>query len=286
MTDYLSTSWCGLDWSPWARHTHSKTEFAVLPDEPGLYRVRAIDADSLMYIGQTGRSVRQRQRDLRVYLRNPELMPFNDPHTAAPNFWAWTDATGMEFESSGAVFYGTKQEREGLETYLLWQYRLERGTSTQCNFGRFHEDYVQSRNHSTGIRGGKLPGGTKNPAGGLSLPPLQSYGRPAGPDWMELPWEEPLPLQPDSIKSIKNTASLYRILDTKCKDVLYIGQTRTAKTRLNAHAKRNRGEKCFFSICFEDSAILPHQLKELENDLIGAYYAEKGRIPVFQIGGK
>ena len=283
---FISPDWCGLAWSHWASHTHSKRDFPLLTNEPGLYRVRAIGADSLMYIGQTSRSVRKRQGQLITYLRDPEQMPFNDPHTAAPNLWAWADATGMEFESSGAVFHGSKQEREGKEIYLLWQYRLEAGRSTQCNFGRFHEDYVKSKSHSTGIRGRKLAVGERNPAGGSSLPPLQAQGQPTGPDWMGLSWEEPLALQPDSVRSIENTPCLYRILNRDGTDVIYIGQTKQAKTRLTAHAKRDRGERDFFSVCYQDSAILPHQIKELENDLIGAYYGEAGRVPVSQIGGK
>jgi hypothetical protein len=122
--DYLSENWCGLKWSPWVKHKNFREESVRLPKLPGLYRVRVIDGGSLVYIGQTGRSVRKRQSELIVYLKDPGKMSFNDPHTAAPNLWAWADAEGFEFESSGAFFEGTKQDREGMEAYLLWQYRL------------------------------------------------------------------------------------------------------------------------------------------------------------------
>lgn len=100
-----------------------------------MYRIRAINGNELFYLGETGRNLRERLGDLR---RNTmaELMPYNDPHTAAPSLWAWRHAAGLEFECSAApVTFTDNQEearkyREGLEFYLLWQYRLEFGSST------------------------------------------------------------------------------------------------------------------------------------------------------------
>lgn len=284
--NFLSSNWCSLKWSEWASHKKSKTDFSLLPDEPGLYRVRVIGEDSLLYIGQTGRSVRQRQRELIVYLKDPEKMPYNDPHTAAPNLWAWADANGWEFESSGAAFHSDKQKREGMEAYLLWQYRLKAGCSTQCNFGRFHEDYFKSKNKSTGFRGKKLPFGEKNPAGGLSLKPLKEKGIPVDLNWMGLSWEEPVLMQRENLAKLKSTPCLYRIMNSGLDDVLYIGQTKAAKNRLVSHSKKDWGDDVFYSVCYLDSEILPHQLKELENDLIGCYFRIFGRTPVFQIGGQ
>jgi len=301
---YLSDDWCGLKWSRWVKHKNFRNESALLPKFPGLYRVRVIDGDSLVYIGQTGRSVRQRQRELIVYLKDPEKMPFNDPHTAAPNLWAWADGKGFEFESSGAVFEGTKQDREGMEAYLLWQYRLEAGNSTQCNFGRFHEDYVKSRNKSSGFRGRKLIRGEKNPAGGPSAPPLRlkADGMPADPDWMGLNWSEPKVLNKENLKGIPGRPALYRIMNRKCSDVLYIGQTKSAKSRLMTHSEYDWEEEAFFSVYLfpdvsdpdsdsvisdfptnESVLLYPHQIKEPENDLIGAYYGKFRRVPKFQI---
>jgi len=50
-----------------------------------------------MYIGQTGRTLVERLQELQVFIKSTELMPFNDPHTAAQSLWAWQDATGMDF---------------------------------------------------------------------------------------------------------------------------------------------------------------------------------------------
>lgn len=63
-----------------------------LPDLPA-------GADYLVYVGQTGRSLRERLSSLRRHELSPE-MPFNDPHTAAPLLWALRHAEYVNFECS------------------------------------------------------------------------------------------------------------------------------------------------------------------------------------------
>jgi len=238
-----------------------------------------------MYIGQSGRSVKERQSQLGVFLKNPEWMPFNDPHTAAPSLWAWRDATGWEFEVSGAPFDGGKREREGMEAYLLWQHRLERGESTLCNFGRFHEDYVKSSGRSKGFRGGRLPLGKKNPAAGPSHTPLKPHGTVIDADWMGLAWSEPVRLVSSDIRVFGSGPGVYRIMNSEYSDLLYIGQTKIARNRLASHASKDWGGEACVSTCLLNENVLPHQLKEIENDLIAAYFSERGRMPEYQIGG-
>ena len=80
---FLSLNWCGLQWTPWIPFTSPDIE--TLPTGPGVYRIKAIGIDELFYIGQTGRNLRERLTALiRNTLDDPEHMPFNDPHTAAP----------------------------------------------------------------------------------------------------------------------------------------------------------------------------------------------------------
>ena len=52
------------------------------PATAGLYRVRAVDDALLAYVGQTGRSLRERVSALRGAFGRE--MPYRDPHTAAP----------------------------------------------------------------------------------------------------------------------------------------------------------------------------------------------------------
>jgi hypothetical protein len=90
------------------------------------------------------------------------MMPFNDPHTYAPLLWAWRDAEGYQFECSAARVDLDTRNRLGLEAWLLWQHRLEHG-STLCNFGRFHPHYVNSSDRKTQRRGGRLGHGADTP---------------------------------------------------------------------------------------------------------------------------
>ncbi len=284
---YLSSSWCGLRWSAWVPFDEFSDQKAALPPGPGVYRVRPVDGDYLMYIGQTGRTLGQRLSELSKYRKTPELMPYNDPHTAAPSLWAWRDATGMDFECAGAPLPATEdaRTRETVESYLLWQYRCEHGSSTLCNFGRFHPNYLKSKDLSSRKRGGRLPEGRTNPAGGQSLPPLRSAGLPCSADWMGLHWTEPRALHgsPDA----PHGPGLYRIMSMGADDVVYIGQSANLKARLSTHAQKDWGGiEAAYSYVACPAAILPHQLKEWENDLIAGYYWEMKRAPVYQFANR
>jgi len=171
--NFLSLTWNDLSWTPWISFSDP---FKPFPSGPGMYRVRAVNGNELFYLGETGRNLRERVGDLRRGTMQ-ELMPYNDPHTTAPSLWAWRHAEGIAFECSVAsvTLADTKEEarrlREGLEFYLLWQYRLEFGFSTRCNHGRFHPRYVKSTDRKKGFQGHRLPDTAPDkPAGGPSLP--------------------------------------------------------------------------------------------------------------------
>lgn len=284
--NYIDPSWCGHAWSAWVPFEHFTERRGILPVEQGVYRVRPVEGDCLMYIGQTGRSLRQRLSELSKYRKTPDLMPYNDPHTAAPSLWAWRDATGMDFECSGAPLLGADtRTREAVECFLLWHYRREYGSSTLCNFGRFHPHYLKSKDRSSGQRGGRLPEGRTNPGGGPSLPALSPGGSPCSPDWMGLDWTDAVPLRGGS--EAPDRPGLYRILSMGECDVVYIGQSKGLRSRLQSHAKRDWGDiEAAYSYVMCPPEILPHQLKEWENDLIAGYYAEIGRPPVYQFTGR
>src|SRR5215471_8574233 len=120
---FLSANWGEIEWTPWIPFADSSA-FKTLPSSPGMYRIRAVNGNELFYLGETGRNLRERLGDLR---RNTmkELMPYNDPHTAAPSLWAWRHAEGFDFECSAArVTLSNNAEesrrlREGFEFYLL-----------------------------------------------------------------------------------------------------------------------------------------------------------------------
>lgn len=287
--DYFSDKWCDLSWSGWVPLKNKNNELSLLPKSPGLYRVRPIGKDFLIYIGQTGRSLRERMGQLRVYTKSDSEMPYNDPHTAAPSLWAWRDVEGWEFECSvaPAEFEGltksdSKQLREGLESYLLWKYRLERGESTNCNFGRFHPRYFKSSDKKAGRQGGRLPKGETNPSGGSSLPPLKLKNREYDNRWMGLKWMNPIPLSRGCMDHFGNmpVSGLYKIM-VGC-EVVYIGQSQSLKPRINSHIKKDWGEEPEISVFVADKNIRDYQLHEWENDLIAGFFCEHKRPPKYQ----
>ncbi|MDP2795982.1 MAG: hypothetical protein Q8N94_00540 [Methanoregula sp.] len=104
-----------------------------------------------------------------------------------PSLRVWQDADEFEYECSATPLDASTNGRRGMESYLLYRYRQERGESTLCNFGRFHPRYRKSTNRKENLRGGKLEAGQKdNPTGSLSHPPLSATGTPVQPGWMGL----------------------------------------------------------------------------------------------------
>jgi hypothetical protein len=171
---FLLPKWCDLCWTEWVSFSE---RFTHLPSSPGIYRVRITGADKIAYLGQTGRSLRERLGGLR-HNTLQDIMPFNDPHTAAPSLWAWRDAASVDYECSCAEVHRAKAERHALECHLLWQYRCEAGESTLCNHGRFHARYVKSRNRHSGFGGRRLsPDEPDNPGAGFSREPYSFKGR-------------------------------------------------------------------------------------------------------------
>ena len=63
-------------------------------------------------------------------LKRTDLMPWNDPHTAAPSLRAWQDVEGFAYECSAAPSGASTNGRRGMESFLLYRYRQERGEST------------------------------------------------------------------------------------------------------------------------------------------------------------
>lgn len=287
MATFLDPSWGNIEWTPWFAFTR-KELFRYLPQLPGMYRVRAVDGQELFYVGQTGRDLRARLGALRSNTMKP-VMPFNDPHTAAASLWAWRNAEGLEFECSVAPvkLAEDKEEarrlREGLEFYLLWQYRLEYGSSTRCNHGRFHPRYVKSSDRKQGRIGYRLPADAPdNVAGGASLPALSLHGAPLDRDWMGQAWSNFFPLSTTRPEQIPAVPGVYKIFDLHNDKLLYLGETGNLRKRFNDHAKKSW--RPFAAISYVQlSEMLSYQRHELENDLIGAYYAQTSLVPQAQL---
>jgi hypothetical protein len=138
-----------LTWSKWIPlDADLLTYQQFIANSPGFYRVRALGSECLAYIGQTGRSLRQRTRaELAKHVMRPiESPPWNDPHTAAPLLWAFRHEDNMSFELSVTVADLPVQMRQCYEDVLLYQHRQEFGHSTLCNHGRRHPWWSRSSN--------------------------------------------------------------------------------------------------------------------------------------------
>jgi hypothetical protein len=61
----LDSNWLELQWTPWIPFNSPRLNWLVLPNEPGLYRVRPKNSDFLVYIGETGLGLRERLNALR-----------------------------------------------------------------------------------------------------------------------------------------------------------------------------------------------------------------------------
>ena len=132
MTDsanVFSNEWGRLSWSPWIPLDASVDRYrAAISDQPGLYRVRSTGLPHLVYIGQTGRNLRERTRSLASGVYRPANdPPWNDPHTAAPALWAFRLEDGLSFKVSAAVCTVDTQNRQCWEDMLLYLHRLELG---------------------------------------------------------------------------------------------------------------------------------------------------------------
>lgn len=302
--EFVSELWHDLDWSPWVPFDAPR-EYWYIPKEPGLYRIRPVGKDFLMYIGETGQTLHKKFAGFRQALRRADLMPWSDPHEAAPCLWAyWVEwvkdlplqaspeespadgeepepAASVMFEFSAAPLDASTVGRKGMEAFLLYRYRQEHGESPLCNFGRFHPRYRKSSLKKDNHRGGKLADGQQdNPAGFPSIPPLKPEGKPGDCDWMGLEWSAPVSLTEANAGTVEPGAGLFLLMDATTSEVQYIGQSDDVGKRLMGESRKEReGYALQFSYQILGRKVLPHNLRELECDLIGNFYELNKRAP-------
>lgn len=276
---YLSSDWANLTWTDWIPFRGG--DFKNIPTMPGVYRVKAVGQNKLFYVGQTGKSLRSRLQCLRAGTL-AKSMPYNDPHTAAPRLWSWKDAKHLEFECSTASTPSTLSDRDrvGLEHKLIWLYRRESGESPLCNFGRCHPGYRMPGNRGSGRRGGRLRillNGKRSMSKPLSRARIRAtmkFGDPTARNWMGLTWE--------NYEPTVSGPGVYRIVDRQKNEVIYIGQSSNLRLRIPTHRVKYAKKDRFVVQCVNTKE---HLLLEIENDLLGAFYAGLNRLPAFQLNG-
>lgn len=280
----------GPVWSHWIP-LRAAGASPLVPRESGLYRIRATASEAILYIGQTGRSIRERLGSLRgVY---GEQMPYNDPHTAGPGLWAIRHRDGVDFEASFAVVTGDRVHRLGREALAISAVRVATGTSPTLNFGGMPSGYRKSTGNNSRLlaagqrrRGGPddaIPGSSATaPVGGpLRSPPTAANC--LGLAWS--PWDQAV--------TSPMARGVYRIRRPGGVDLLYVGQGQIG-SRVRAHiAKGQRGEHRqaqHFTGQTEVSwvgleAMSTRQLLEIENDLIASHVLVRGGPPTAQFLG-
>jgi len=286
-SDTYSLDWMGFDWSAWK--PLSVDSFSDIPKKPGLYRVRHEEKENgcLEYIGESG-DVRRRIQSLArgVYA---EEMPFRDPHTAAPCLWAVRDHVGQGLEVSHITPSKAtdEQHRKGLEAALIALHRREMNRSPTANFGRIIDGYKQSSYsyNDPSYKGGILESDEKEPnaASGIEPTDWQNCREPLARNWMSLNWSEPYRLA-ERLDANPPDTGVYRIwYEGDNSPLAYIGESSNISTRLYNHEQKFGGD-ALFSYAKQSDLNVSHKRKEIETDLLGAYYFEVGEAPLAQFG--
>ena len=132
--DVQSPSWERYAWSEWQRLDHARGA-----NTPGLYRLRCYQQTGLIYLGETGDSLRGRFRQLRKAMEYAKQGRYaaqgkvgGPPHVAGGCVWkhvcawrvievSWTETANLD-----------KRERMGVECDLIAAYRKAMGASPAC----------------------------------------------------------------------------------------------------------------------------------------------------------
>jgi len=273
----------------------AETLVSPVPTTAGLYRILQVGAEvPVIYIGQTGRSLRERLRQM-LGAYNEE-MPYRDPHTVAPALWALRVSEQAEFHAQWHGLDTDPRVRLGLEALAISLERRDRGSSPRFCFGGMPTGFrISSGNNSKLAAAGKRFRGGPDAAALPTAPSIAPTGDlssdPMSREWMNLPWSTWVPFA-----DVSSTPSrgIYRLRGNNDGALTYIGIGKV-KERLTAHGKKsqrgNDGLKSLFGAVREaswcDLSDLPHrQLLEIENDLIASHVVTVGAIPLAQFMGK
>ncbi len=279
---FLDQDWCGFQWTDWIPLTRDQGSSSKIPSGPGLCRVKAVGDPTLFYIGQTGGSLKDTFRALGNEILS-ERMPSN-PHVASPCLRAHRLEVGMDYEISATPQDPSRGDRMAIECFLLWQYRVEKGSSPPCNHVRSHPRSTKER--QKGTRKERPEKGMMNIKERKSHPPLLPSGSMESLRWMGLDWSEWKELDLGNIQRIPTQPGVYRIYDHEELVMLYLGGSRNLRKRIQSHSRRNWGSNVAFSFHSLPRSLPEYQRMEIENDLIGGYYLERVKAPRFQFEKK
>jgi len=280
-----------VDWGEWFP-LDSAGSNREIPSSAGLYRIRVRGEQASAYIGQTGRSLRSRLGMLKGAYG--DVMPYADPHTAAPALWAFRDRDACEFECSAALFGGDHRDRLAHECVEISRHREQFQASPAVNFGGMPDGYLKSSgNNQKLVDAGKRFRGGRDPYRRLvpSIAPTGSLqGTPESAEWMGLQWSRWRSWDHDFGSG---SMGIYRLRKVGGSVPVYVGQGRLVD-RIRAHVKKGsiegHAQQLAFSWQLEASVVeLPllkmRNLLEIENDLIASFTITHGEPPDAQFLG-
>jgi hypothetical protein len=279
-----------LDWTPWVPFGTEQLDSTV-PKAPGLYMIRSLQSGNVLYVGQTGRTLRERLGALRGV--HGDVMPYSDPHTAGPALWAHRIDTGETFEVRVAVLDVDKADRMGREAFEITKRRIIDGCSPTYNFGRMPDGWIKSSGNSRKLveagrrfRGRRMTAKERlaAPSDPSVAPPTKLDGDVRASDWLGLKWKESATSPPGL-----DDVGIYRISSEREGPLDYVGQGRI-RSRWNSHVT---GWFSDIAAEREDPStwdwvgldLSSHQLLEVENDLISGHMVRYARPPRMQFAG-
>ena len=251
-------------------------------------------------MGQTGRGLRERLGQLSGVYK--ALMPYNDPHTAGPAFWALRQLETCEYEASVAsVSESSTPHRKGLECVVIAEHRQEYGHSPTFNFGRMPSGYSKSTSNTRSLaaRGKRRRGDNTDETLACHLPgigpigPIDEGG--AGGALLGLNWS-PWAFVAETLDGLcGKEVGLYLLRRSASSELIYIGQGQI-RDRVKAHIKKGKQTDHRQALAFSDAPSIEvsfvqmpdlekHQRLEIENDLIAAHFIQTGVIPSAQFLG-
>src|SRR5262245_20164429 len=108
-----------LDWGSWLDLFEPATTRAA-PAASGLYKVRMTGDSQLVYVGQSS-GLRGRLSQLVCLYR--DVIPYNDPQTAAPCLWVMRTEEDTTFEVSVAEMQADAPGRKASECVVVSEHR-------------------------------------------------------------------------------------------------------------------------------------------------------------------
>lgn len=252
--DVAGGNWLGLEWSDWSLLEPGTKKIESVPETPGFFRIKKVESDDLDYVGQTGRSLRERLIHLANKVNVGER-PENS-HASAEHLWELKDFGGrFEFSYANPNIARSETDRLGLENVMFAAHIRHRGRSPTVNLDRSLESSEESVL-------GELDWGSTE---------LTSD------DWMGLDWTTARTLGERTELDISR--AVYRIwFPGYTPPLAYIGKSTNVANRLIKH------EKKFGSLAMFSAAPVESNLKDVEASLIANHYIHANTLPKGQDG--